>query len=150
MLKLSKQADYATLLLSCLAERQPALLNVGELAEATGVSAPMVSKTLKLMARGQLVESVRGAAGGYRLCRQPERISVAEIIGAVEGPIAVTECSSSDNGCSLAGQCRVEHHWQVINSKINESLRQLSLADLLQPVAALRHQHVSGMTRNAH
>ena len=142
MLKLSKQADYATVLLSCLAERRSALLNVGELADATGVSSPMVSKTLKLLTRGGLVEYVRGAAGGYRLCRQPDRISVAEIVRAVEGPIALTECSGNDNACSLTGHCRVQHHWQIINATIIDSLSQLSLADLLQPATTLR-RHTS-------
>ncbi len=150
MLKLSRQADYATVLMSCLAQRAPAWLNVGELAEATGVSAPMVSKTLKLLARGALVESARGAAGGYRLCRDAGDITVAEIVRAVEGPIAVTECSSAQHDCSLSGHCRVRRHWQIINATIIRSLSQLSLADLLQPAAELRRQSLTGIANNAH
>ena len=138
MLRLSKQSDYATVLLSHLASAQGRVCNVSELAAATQVSSPMVSKTLKILARAGLVDSERGAGGGYRLNRAPADISIADIIGAVEGPIALTQCSSHD-GCSLQSHCQIRPHWQVINSTIIESLRKLSLAQLLQPATQLRN-----------
>ncbi len=133
MLRLSKQSDYATVLMSRLAEAPDTVCNVNELASATRVSAPMVSKTLKLLARNGLIESVRGAGGGYRLAQQPEAISIAAIIDAVEGPIALTECSDQFGCCSLEGHCRIRPQWQIINATIINSLQQLSLAQLQSP-----------------
>ncbi|MGJ8670194.1 MAG: SUF system Fe-S cluster assembly regulator [Oceanococcus sp.] len=138
MLRLSKQSDYATVLLSHLANTQGRICNVSELSQATHVSSPMVSKTLKILARAGLVDSERGSGGGYRLNRQPRDISIADIINAVEGPIAVTQCSSQD-GCSIQSHCQIRPHWQVINSTIINSLKQLNLAQLLQPAAQLRN-----------
>lgn len=137
MLRLSKQADYATMLMSCMAQQPDAVRNVAELSADTRVSAPMVSKTLKLLARDGLIESVRGAAGGYRLARTAESISIADIVNAVEGPIAVTECSGDDSQCALEAHCRVRPHWQIINATIINSLKTLSLAELRRPAAKL-------------
>lgn len=138
MLKLSKQSDYATVLLSHLASTQGQICNVSELSKATQVSPPMASKTLKILARAGLVDSERGSGGGYRLSREPADISIADIIGAVDGPIALTQCSSHD-GCALESHCQIRPHWQIINSTIIDSLKKLSLAQLLKPAAQLRH-----------
>ncbi len=136
MLKLSKQTDYATVLLSHMASTPERVCNVSELARATHVSAPMASKTLKILAREGLVESERGASGGYRLSRAPASISIADIVRAIEGPIALTQCSSHA-GCSLQSHCQIRPHWQVINSTIINSLKQLSLAELQGPASHL-------------
>ncbi len=149
MLRLSKQADYATLLMSRMAQQPDLIRNVAELAGDTRVSAPMVSKTLKLLARHGLIESVRGAAGGYRLARLPASISIADIIDAVEGPIAVTECSAHDGMCSLQAHCQVRPHWQIINASIIKSLQNLSLAELMRPVAELGRPGATGRSINA-
>lgn len=137
MLRLSKQSDYATLLMSHLAADPEAIRSVGELAQATRLSAPMVSKTLKQLARGGLIESTRGAGGGYRLSRAAEQITVADIVRAVEGPIAMTECAGTDSHCAIESHCLLRPHWQVINATIIKSLSQLSLADLSRPAHIL-------------
>lgn len=137
MLRLSKQSDYATVLLSQLAAARGHVRNVTELAQTTRVSPPMVSKTLKILTREGLVQSERGAGGGYRLSREPEQISIADIVCAMEGPIALTQCSS-DDGCSLEAHCLIRPHWQLINNTIISSLQQLNLAQLLQPASELR------------
>lgn len=136
MLRLSKQTDYATVLLSHMATAPERVCNVNELALATHVSAPMASKTLKILAREGLLTSERGANGGYRLSRSPAEISIADVVRAIEGPIAVTQCSSRD-GCSLQSHCQIRPHWQVINHAIINSLKQLSLAELQGPARNL-------------
>ncbi len=136
MLRLSKQTDYATVLLSHMANTPSRVCNVTELAQATHVSAPMASKTLKILAREGLIKSERGASGGYRLAREPSSISIADIVRAIEGPIALTQCSSHE-GCSLQSHCQIRPHWQVINTTIVNSLKQLSLAELQGPASHL-------------
>src|SRR5260221_6727095 len=101
MLKLSKLADYATVLMTAIAADPGRVHNGHELAARTHVPAPTVAKLLKTLARGGLLESERGAHGGYPLTRAPEKLSVAEGIGALEGTIAVTQCSTHCGGCLI-------------------------------------------------
>lgn len=144
MLRLSKQSDYATVLLAELAGGEQAVRSVSELAQQTQVSSPMVSKTLKLLARDGLVDSIRGASGGYRLNRPAGEISIADIIKAIEGPIAVTQCSH-DDGCQLQAHCQIRPHWQLINDTIMSSLHQLSLAELCRPVQKIQMHYDSNL-----
>ena len=140
MLKMSKLTDYGTLLLAQLAAEAEDLRSAGQLADATHVARPTVSKLLKSLTRAGLVVSERGARGGYALARAPEQISAAQIIDALEGPVAITECSSVDGACELERYCRVGHAWQRINRSIRRSLQQVSLADLQldsEPLAGL-------------
>ena len=137
MLRLSKMTDYATVLLSAMAEAPEAIRNASELAALTGVSPPTVRKTLKMLAGSGLIESLRGAGGGYRLERRPEKISMADIVSAMEGPIAMTQCSSHQGLCALEPRCRIRRHWQIINQNIIDSLKALSLADLTRPAGRL-------------
>lgn len=133
MLKLGKLADYATALMTAMAAAPSRVHTAQDLAGRTHVSAPTAAKLLKLLARGGLVESLRGAHGGYRLSRAPERITVAEIIGAVEGPIAVTECSEHRSGCSIESSCATRANWRLINRAIREALEAVSLAQMAAP-----------------
>lgn len=135
MLRITKLADYGVLVLSDMvgtgAEGTRAARDV---AERTKIPQPTVSKVLKLLARGGLVVSERGKQGGYRLARPPEQIDVAEIIDAVEGPISVTECSSDGgHACEHAGSCPVEANWVRINDAIRQTLRGITLAQLVRP-----------------
>ena len=91
MLRISKLTDYATVILAALSAQPEALHSASGLAERTGVAAPTVSKLLKELQRAGIVRSVRGARGGYQLARSAQEISAAEIIDAVEGPVALTE-----------------------------------------------------------
>lgn len=133
MLKLSKLADYATVLMTAAA-REPARTHTGqELAERTHVPLPTVAKLLKVLTRAQLLESLRGAHGGYRLARSAEKISVADIIGALEGPIAVTACSGHGKEiCNIETNCATRANWRLINTAIHQALAAVTLAQMAQ------------------
>lgn len=143
MLKLSKMSDYATVLMTALAAEPGRLRSAQDLAERTHVSPPTVSKLLKILTRGGLVESLRGPRGGYRLSRAPELISVADIIAALEGPIGLTQCSVHQGCCSLEPHCRVRTNWRLINNAIRRSLESVSLAQMAAPLRS-RHPREGG------
>jgi len=130
MLRISKLTDYGTMVLACLAasphERHPATA----VAERTRLGLPTVSKLLKCFHRAGLVTSARGAQGGYRLARPAPEISAAAIIDAIEGPMAITECSGEHSACDLEQVCTTGTAWQRVNVAIRRSLDELSLAQL--------------------
>src|SRR5579864_457389 len=95
MLRMSKLADYGTVIMTAIARDPDSVHSASSLAAATGVAMPTVSKVLKTLSRGGLVVSVRGVNGGYLLPRPPERITLADVIAAVDGPFGMTECSTA-------------------------------------------------------
>ncbi len=116
--------------------RQPQRLHsANELAAELGLALPTVSKVLKALVQHGLLVSHRGAKGGYSLAAAPEEISVAQIISAIEGPIALTECSDSVGLCGQETQCSVRGNWQLINKAVREALERVTLADLARPMA---------------
>jgi FeS assembly SUF system regulator len=133
MLKLSKLTDYATVILSHMAQNKSAVHGAVDIAAATGIAQPTASKILKILVRASVLSSTRGARGGYTLARAPERITVASVISALEGPIALTECSVSHKGCEQASGCRIQGNWNIINEKISQALESVTLADLILP-----------------
>lgn len=133
MLRLSKLTDYGTVVLATLAEAPEEMLSAADVAGRTGIAPPTVSKLLKLLTRGRLVSSTRGAHGGYSLARDPEKISAVQIIDAIEGPVALTECSGNHSQCDLEGHCAVGTNWQRINLAIRDALRGVTLAELARP-----------------
>jgi FeS assembly SUF system regulator len=134
MLRITKLTDYAVLILSDMVAPDALSRAARDVAGHTKIPQPTVSKVLKLLSRGNLVISERGKNGGYRLARSPDEITVADIVDAVEGPIAVTECSSDERGCcELEGHCPTESNWIRINESIRASLRGITLADMAQP-----------------
>jgi len=106
------------------------MYNAKELAEATGIPLPTVTRILKMLSNGKLLESQRGPQGGYSLTRNAKEISVAEVIEAMEGPISLTECASDDCGCSYEANCAVGKPWQKINKAIKEVLQNINLAEM--------------------
>ena len=134
MLRMTKQADYGIVLLTRMSAQPGRIFNASELADETGLPSPTVSKVLKLLARGRLLESHRGAKGGYCLSRPPERVTVAQIISALEGPIAITECIDDTPGqCTQEAICPVRGNWQHINLAIRRALEEISLAEMTHP-----------------
>jgi FeS assembly SUF system regulator len=131
MLRISKLTDYATVILAALSERPDALHSAPELSERTGIGLPTVSKLLKELQRATLVRSTRGARGGYQLARPADQISAAEIIDAVEGPVALTECASDHGQCGLEANCSVGHSWQRVSLAIRRSLQEVRLTALI-------------------
>jgi len=132
MLRISKLTDYGTVVLAELAAAGNTVSSANDVAAATGLAAPTVSKLLKLLSKAGLVVSTRGARGGYRLARQPADISAAEVIDALEGPVSITDCSADDKGCDFESTCNVGGAWQRINVAIRRALDDVSLEDLLK------------------
>ena len=137
MLRISKLTDYAVVLATQLADESLAgqVASVRALAETTGIPEPTASKVLKALGRAGVVESLRGANGGYRLTREPSAISIAEVIVAIEGPIAVTECVDEATGCTHEDHCGVRANWQRINAALEGALEGISVAEMARPDA---------------
>lgn len=130
MLRISKLTDYGTVVLACLAGQPDRRHTATAVAEHTRLGLATVSKLLKNFHRAGLVTSSRGAHGGYQLARPAARISAAEIIDAIEGPVAITECSGHHSACDLETVCSTGTAWQRVNAAIRRSLDELSLAQL--------------------
>jgi FeS assembly SUF system regulator len=130
VLRISKLTDYGTVILACLATRDERLYTAAELAELTHLSPATVSKLLKQLNQAGLVSSERGSQGGYQLAKPAAKISAAAILDALEGPFAITECSSTHSNCSIADSCHVGHSWQRVNAAIHRALTDVSLAQL--------------------
>ncbi len=143
MLRISKLTDYGVVVLTHLAEC-PEPHPVSVLAEETRIPAPTVSKVLKRLGRSGVVTSTRGVRGGYMLARPADTITVHEIVSALEGPIAVTECSDDHAGtsCEYEDGCGVRANWQQINSAVQQALSAVTLADMARP-QGLRLVHLA-------
>lgn len=148
MLRISKLTDYGTVLLAHLAGTPGAVCSAADVAEATGIGLPTVSKLLKSLGRAGLVTSTRGANGGYRLARDPMQISAANVIDALEGPVSITECSASDSQCDYEQVCNVGGAWQRINIAIRHALDEVTLLDLLRANSPVPTFHFAGMPVN--
>lgn len=131
MIRLSRLADYGVAILTHMARHTEQQHAAPELATTTGVPQPMTSKILKLLARAELVHSTRGAKGGYTLSRSARSITVAEIITALDGPIALTACVEEGAGdCELTAVCAARANWQRINDAIRKALDSITLHDM--------------------
>ena len=143
MLRISKLTDYSTVILGEMARSDQATFTTAELASATGIAQPTVSKVLKLLGKSSIVFSTRGTHGGYRLANKPELISVARIISAMEGPIGITECCTTSETCEQLTHCHISGNWGVINRAIEKTLQTISLADLVSPSSELVEMSIS-------
>ncbi len=146
MLRMTRLTDYGVVLLSHIA-REPGRLtrNAPELAAAAHLPLPTVSKILKILAREGLLVPHRGAKGGFSLARAATEITVAEIIAALEGPIALTECSGhAGERCEIEPSCPVSAPWRRINRAVFEALRGITLAEMASPRPALARFAVRG------
>ncbi len=132
MLRISKLTDYGTVVLAHLAREPGHVCSAAGVSEATGIAVPTVRKLLKSLGRAGLVTSTRGANGGYELARPAQRISAADVIDALEGPVSITECSGNDSHCDYESTCSVGYSWQRINVAIRRALEDVSLVDLLR------------------
>lgn len=130
MLRMNRLTDYATVLLAALAGEPGRVQTAASLAEQTRIAAPTVCKLLKQLQRAALVTSTRGPRGGYQLARPAAQISAAAILDALEGPLALTDCSAGHGNCEIEDTCRVGRVWQRLNLAIRRSLYEVSLAQL--------------------
>jgi FeS assembly SUF system regulator len=130
MLRLSKLTDYAVVVLVRLAGA-PAMQTSPGIAAATGVPEPTVAKVLKTLSAGGLVTSQRGARGGYRLQRGLDEIPIADVIAAIDGPIALAACvEGSVTECESQGMCPMRGRWDPVNDAIRQALNAITLADM--------------------
>jgi FeS assembly SUF system regulator len=143
-MRLSSLADYAVVMMTAAARHyaqaafcptsqqgHAARLNATQLAEETGVRLPTAQKLVSRLAAAGLLESTRGTGGGFRLSRPPALISLADVIEAVEGPIALTTCvDDTRHDCALDGHCLVKPHWGIVNEAVRGALAGVSLARL--------------------
>jgi len=128
MLRITKITDYGFVLLAYMANHdRDTLHNAKDLSAASGLALPTVSKVLKILTQGNILKSHQGSKGGYSLARPADKITAAEIIEAVEGPVAITDCSGTE-GCER--NCQVSNSWQKVNGTVIRALKELTLADM--------------------
>ncbi len=133
MLRIAKLTDYATGLMTQLAQAPQRRVSAQQLAHELSLPAPTVARLLKLLTRAGLITSQRGKGGGYGLARPAQEISVAQVITAIEGPVALTECALGDGRCSLERDCATRANWRVISHAVQVALEAVSLADMGAP-----------------
>jgi len=131
MMKLSKLTDYAVVIMVVMGQRVGEVFTTQRLADETGVPQPTVAKLVKLLSKGGLLISQRGANGGYRLDIDPDELSIACVIAAVEGPIALTACvEGTDDSCTVEHLCGMRGNWNKVNGAIEQALQNVTLADM--------------------
>lgn len=134
MLRISKLADYGTVIMNCLAREPERLISANDIARKVHVALPTASKVLKILVAAHLVVSVRGAGGGYRISRLPEQITVVDVITALDGEPALTECNIKQGRCTQDSVCAIRDNWRLINQTILAALNSLTLADMIKPL----------------
>ena len=149
MLRLNRMTDYAILVLGALAHRHGETLASGLLAEVTDLAQPTVAKVLKMLLAAELVETQRGVRGGYRLMKISAHISLVDIVEAMEGPIAVTDCiDGGREPCMASNCCCMRKHWKHINLAIRKALMDVTLEDLINPAQLLPLPDSSPLTND--
>lgn len=133
MLRISKLADYGTIILTAMAGAPEWTFSAAELGLRTRLPVPSVSKILKILLRQGIVVSLRGANGGYKLARSPAEISTVQILNALDGPLGVTECSASPGLCKREAHCGARAHWHMINRVVLQALEQITLQHMIDP-----------------
>lgn len=129
--------DYGVALMAELSRHPSVTRTSSDLADATGLSGPTVSKLLKCLAQAGLVTSIRGATGGYRVDHDAGEISIAAVIEALEGPTVLVACLEDGEGrCSVESSCPIQGRWAPVNAAVRSALATVTLADLLPPPAA--------------
>ena len=133
-MRLTSLADYAVVMMAAAARHGGGVrLSATLLAEETGVPLPTAQKLMGKLAASGLLSSARGTGGGFLLAREPGGISLADIIEAVEGPIAMTTCvDEKREDCALDGHCQVKPHLSAVNGAVRGALQGVSLATLAE------------------
>ncbi len=135
MLKVSRLADYAVVVLVILG-RRPGVTNSARLAGETGIPEPTVSKVLKALSGAGLVMSQRGAQGGYQVSRPLRDVRITDVINAIDGPIALTACVDGESGgCQAEGRCPVRGRWDTVNHAVRSALERITLDEMDAPPA---------------
>jgi FeS assembly SUF system regulator len=132
MVILSKLADYGVIIGTHLAAHPDRQMTAAALAKDTSLPRATVAKVLKALAHGGVVAGARGAAGGYRLARDAQAISVADVVSAIDGAMGVTECAIHDD-CKRTHFCMTRPHWKRINDVVSTALSAITLGDMANP-----------------
>ena len=131
MIRISRLADYAVMILASMNEQPEALVTAGAVSGNTGLPEPTAAKVLKLLCKGGLLLSVRGAGGGYKLAGAAENITVAQIVTAVDGPVALTACVDAEvDCCDYQTCCPVKGRWDSVNDAVKNALDGVTLSDM--------------------
>ncbi|MDG1544609.1 MAG: SUF system Fe-S cluster assembly regulator [archaeon] len=133
MMRINKLTDYGIVVMTEIATMKSDTVHTAKvISERTKIPLPTVTRLLKTLSNEGLLDSQRGSQGGYSLSESASTISVASIIESIEGPIALTECSTNECACSYESSCNVELPWQKINNTIKTALEKISLAEMIQ------------------
>ncbi|GGN40960.1 SUF system Fe-S cluster assembly regulator [Novosphingobium indicum] len=135
-MRLSSMADYAVVIMSAASRHcGGARVSAGQLADETGLPVPTVQKLVSKLSAAGLMRSSRGVGGGLKLARPPATITLADIVEAVEGPIALTAClDAQKNDCTLESACNVRSHWPAVNAALRSALANVPLTQLAEEV----------------
>lgn len=133
MLRLTRLADYGVVILAHLARLGGVRASASEIAQATQLPAATVSKLVQALQQHGFLESARGAHGGYRLARAADEIRLGEVIAALDGGVALTDCNIEAARCAQAERCLTRRNWQRVNQALADALRELTIADMLDP-----------------
>ena len=133
-MRLSSMADYAVVIMSAAARHcGGARVSAGQLADETGLPAPTVQKLVSRLTSASLLRSSRGVGGGLKLARPAAAITLADIVEAVEGPIALTSClEDARNCCTLEDACQGKPHWPLVNEAMRGALASVPLTRLVE------------------
>jgi FeS assembly SUF system regulator len=153
MIRLSRLADYGVVLMAQMAGERTAVATAHDMAASSHLPLPTVSKLLSSLARAGLLEAIRGAKGGYRLARAADAITLADIVSAVDGPIALTQCLEQGPGhCGMEGVCPSQRGFRAINDAVGRAFAAVTLTDLSAPPVFAwsepRAEADGGVTRN--
>ena len=130
MLKITRETDYALLIMTHLAKHEVAH-SASQIANECHLSPAFTSKILKILTKEKLLTSIRGSQGGYLLERKPENITLLEIIVAIEGPMSINSCTDDHSSCDRSNNCDLTPHWALINKILHREFSNISLASLV-------------------
>ena len=140
MLRISKLSDYGILVMAYVAETPRHWQSAAEIAIKVGLPAPTVIKVLKILTQGNLLESRRGALGGYRLAGKPTEITLERILIVLEEPLTLVACIDDQNVCTLATSCRPQNIWKKVNQALRWTLAGITLEEIVTKKSSpLRH-----------
>lgn len=147
MVRITKLTDYAVVILAFIASDPKKLFQAKEISNHTSINLPTVSKLLKKLAKNNFLLSTRGKDGGYRLKQEPEKLSLMDVIEALEGPFAITECNLGHDHCNTETQCTLRTPWLHINNIISSTLAEIKLSDLRNPLYTPKQTRISSVAK---
>ena len=149
MIKVSRMADYAVLLLCRMNRNKDKVYSAHDLSLSTSLPITTISKILTKLRKAQIVASVRGVSGGYKLSKDARKISVGDIIDIIDGKIALTVCiEENNNNCGLASMCSSHSNWQIINNAVSNALNAVSIEDMGTPLQNYKSNELARMFIN--